>query len=166
MSPRTAGRHHGPSGRGPSPPGQLANPAVLQTRGRVTGDSLSTPRALVHGPESPGTAGLTRDLGPEPESPGTADQPRGPSDPSAIGPGELVEPVGMQTRARLAQDSWSTPRALGLKCEWPETAAPPHRLSDAIPSVQGQLIDTEGTRTWARFARDNRLTPQGVRHRP
>ena len=75
-SPGTPGRHRGPSDQGPSHLGQLVDTAGHraraqvtrdsrstqgpQTRTRVTRESWSTPRALVHRPESPWIAGRTR----------------------------------------------------------------------------------------------------------
>ena len=68
-----------------------------QAQSRVTQDSWLTPQAYGHRPESPWKAG----------------RPRGPSDRSAIIPGEVVKIVGPWTRARVAWESWSTPLALG-----------------------------------------------------
>ena len=98
-SPGTPGRHRGPSDQGPSHLGQLVNTAGHrawaqdtrdsrstqgpQTRTRVTRQSWSTPRALVHRPESPWIAGRTC---------GT----------SVLGPNlsrPLVEPGGPRTQA-------------------------------------------------------------------
>jgi len=54
---------------------------------------LSTPRAL----------------GPERELPGAAVRHRGPSDTGLSHPGQLVDPTGNQSRARVLWHSWSTP---------------------------------------------------------
>ena len=75
QSPGTAGRPHGHSDPGPSRLGQLVDTVGPRTRPRITCDSLSNPRALRHGPESPWRTG----------------QSRGPWVTSANHPGGLVE---------------------------------------------------------------------------
>ena len=62
-------------------------------------------------------------------------------------PGQLVDPVGLRTRAPVARDSWWIPLALGHKREWPRTAGPPQGPSDPGPRQPGELVDTEGLRT-------------------
>ena len=85
-----------------------------QTRARIARDSWSTPRAL----------------GPGPESPGTADRPRGPSDPSANGTGEVIDLGGHRTQAARAGQ---------------------HRgPSDPAPCPLGQLLEPTGPRARAR----------------
>ena len=50
--------------------------------------------------------------------------------------GELVDPAGSRTRARVARGYWSTPRALGLKCESPGISGRLHGSSDLFPSAR------------------------------
>ena len=50
-----------------------------------------------------------RALGPERELPGAAVRHRGPSDTGLSHPGQLVDPTGNQSRARVLWHSWSTP---------------------------------------------------------
>ena len=80
-------------GPGPCRPGELVDPAEPRTCSRVARDCLSTPRAL----------------GPERELPGAAVRHRGPSDTGLSHPGQLVDPTGNQSRARVLWHSWSTP---------------------------------------------------------
>ena len=80
-----------------------------------------------------------------PESPRRAGRHRGPSDPSTIHLGELVETTSPRTRALVALESWSTIRILGPG-----------------PKRPGQLVDPAGTRTRARIARRIWSTPQAL----
>ena len=123
--PRTAGQKSRTYDQGASHPGKLFDTAGPKAQSRVTRDTWLTPRALRHGPESPQRAGQPWALGPRPKSPGNAGIPRGPSAPSAKCPGQLVDPVGPRTRARVAQGSLATPRALGYECESPGTSDRP-----------------------------------------
>lgn len=92
-----------------------------------------------HGPESTGTVGQPRELGPEPESPGRvgrhygtsvtgpslpliSGQPRWPSDPGLIRPRQLVDTVVPGARARVTREGFSTLQALEPGPELPGTA--------------------------------------------
>ena len=57
-------------------------------------------------------------------------------------PGELVDPVGLQTRAPVGQESWSTPLALNASASGP-----------------GQLVDHKGPLIHARVTWDSWSTP-------
>ena len=165
-SPRKAGRHHGPSGMGPSHPGLLVHPASPRNRTRVARDCWSTPKAL----------------GPEPELPGTFGRPCGPSDLGRSRPEHLVDPVGPWTRARGARDRWSTPWALGYGPESPRAAGRhrgtsgmgarlpgqlvDHGPSDPNPSRPGELVDTAGPKAQACVAQDSWSTPSAFRPEP
>ena len=149
-----------------SHPGQLVDTAVRRTRIRVAQEYWSTPR----------------DLGPKPEWRGTLGRPRRPSDlsPSSpehfvdhVGPrtwagvtrDPLVDTVGPWTRARVALDRWSTPRALRYGPESPGAPGQPRGTSgmgaslpgqlldrgpsDANASHPGELVDTAGPKAWA-----------------
>ena len=104
-------------------------------------------RALGHWPELPRIAGRHRgtwDTGLK--RPGELVHPR-PSNPSTTLLGELVNHTGPRFRARVAQESWSTPRA---PRPWPKmlrTAGRPLRTLEPGMSRAGQLVDTAGTRT-------------------
>ena len=123
-SPGSVGRHCRPSGTSPSCPGLLVDLRCPRTKARVARDSCSTPggpRTQVRVSReswsspwafSPGLSWenwwTTLALGQWPETPWTAGRQRRPSD---LGPshlGQLVDPVGLRTQARVARDSWST----------------------------------------------------------
>ena len=167
-SPGRAGQNHGPSHPGCSHPGQLVDPAGphAPARARVNRDRWSTPRALGHGPVSPGTAG--RPCGPWdtcPSSPGQLGNAEGPqtqarvtryswSSPRDLGhqlevsrPGQLVDSACPRTRDRIALDSWSTPRALAPWPESPRTDCGTSGPSNPSPSHPGEVVDTAGPRT-------------------
>ena len=78
-----------------------------------------TPRGLGHGPESPGRPGQTR----------------GSLEPGQSCSGQLADPSGPRTRARITWDSWLNPRP-----------------SDPSVIRQGVVVDPAGSRTWARVA--------------
>ncbi|RKM63520.1 hypothetical protein C0984_19620, partial [Clostridioides difficile] len=59
--------------------------------------------------------------------------------------------LGPGTRARVARESWSTPRDLGHGCEWSGR--------DGHPGV---LVVPAGHRTLARVAQDSASTPRNV----
>ena len=107
------------------------NRAGARTQARVARGSWSTPRALGHEPDSPGTAGRLRrtwDKGP-------------------ICPGELVDPVGSRNRVRVSRECWWIPRGLGHEPESPGTSGRPHGTSDTGPKCPGDLVDPVGTET-------------------
>lgn len=86
-----------------------------------------------------------------------------------------MDRAGLWTRANIARDIWSTPRAVGLECDLrghlveptcprtqarvPGTAGRPRGPSDSGPSPPGQLVDPAGPRTRARVPRDSLSTP-------
>ena len=115
-----------------------------------------TPRALGPWPESPQRAGRNR--GPKgtdpifpdgwsnqqafrhrPETPGTAGRTHGPSDPSATCPGQLVDPMGNKTLARIPRNSSSTicPGRI-----WPVPVGP--RCQPAVPGDSGSFPRSHG----------------------
>ena len=143
----------------------------------------STPWALGHGPESPGTAG----------------RPRGPSGSGPIHPGQLVDPVGPQTRSHVPREFWSNPRDLGpepklsrtaglstslrilARVAWDScmnprahgngrntygTAGQPRGNSNPGPKCPGHLVNPAVPRTWVRVACDHWSTPQALVHGP
>ena len=115
-------------------PGELVVPVGLQTWARVARESLSTPRAFRHGPQSPGTTA-------------------GPSWPLGTGLiplGQPVDPTGPWTRARDARDSWSNPWAFGPGPQLPGRPGRPHGTSDPSVIHPGDLVDPVGPRTQAR----------------
>ena len=87
----------GPSDLVPGHKGQLLKRNGPWARAQVTWDSWSTPQPLGPGPESQRAAGQHR--GPSDTDLGhpTGSQPRRPSEMSPSRPGELVDPVGLQT---------------------------------------------------------------------
>ena len=135
-SPGTTSRPQGPSDPNPSRPGELVDPGWLgpsasrpkqefdptapRARSRVTQESWSTPRAVGHGPKSPGTVGPPRE--PSEEDPShlveLVNRTR-PSDPGPSCLGQLVDPRGPRTQQRDTRDSWSTPWALGTVARVP-----------------------------------------------
>ena len=161
----------------------MFNTVGPRTCARVSRENWSTPRGLVHGPESPGTAG----------------QNRGPSDTSVSRPGQLVDPGGPWTRARgargicltlqdlelvpesletagppavlwtlafVARDSWSNLLAVAHKPESPRRAGQPPGHSDMITRHPEQLVKPTGRRTMARGARAIGSTPRSFRPAP
>ena len=119
-SPGTAGRHCRPLDTGPSRPGQLVDTEGTRPRARVAWDSWSTLQALGHMPDFPGTPGRPlRHLVPWRKSPGTASQHCGPSEQSAIRPGQLFDTASPRTRARVTRGIRSTLRALKQGPEMP-----------------------------------------------
>ena len=124
----TAGRHRGP------------------TIGvRVALECWSTPQAMEPGASPLGELVYPAGPLPERESPWRAGRPRRTSDPGLSRPlgrhrgpkdkgpsylGQLVEPAGLRTRARVARDSRSTLRARGHGPELPEMACRPRGPSD------------------------------------
>ena len=120
------------------------------TRARVARYSWSIPRALRHGPESPGTVG----------------RPSGHSVPGWSRPGHLDNPTGTRTRTRVARESWSTPRALGHRPESPRTAGRHRRPLDTGLSDPGQLVVTACPRIQARVTQDSWSTLRGLRYTP
>ena len=99
-----------------------------RTRTRVTRESWSTPRALGHRTRVTWVRWSNlRALGPWPDTPGTAGRPRGPSDPSASGPGQLFN---TQARSQVARDSWSTPKDFGPGTDSHGMAGRPRGTSD------------------------------------
>ena len=84
-----------------------------------------------------------------PESPGTAGRLCRLLEPGVNPPGELVDPVGNQTRARIVRGSWWTPRAFGPEPESPGKAGRPPGASETGVSREGELINTVGQQTRA-----------------
>ena len=68
--------------------------------------------------------------------------------------GVLVDPVGLRTLARDAQDSWSTTRAHGHWSESPGKVDRPRGPSDPRPSHLGELVKAPGTGIRAKVAQD------------
>ena len=117
-----------------------------------------------------------------PESPQRPGRHRGPSDTSAIHPGELFKPVGLWTRARVARDSWSTLRALRPMHEWPRRDGRACGPSEAGRSCPGELVNIRALRhgpsglgrgvkimrlrTRAQVTRDSWSIPWDFGHRP
>ena len=79
-------------------------------------------------------------------------RPRGHSDPDPSRPGQLVDPAGTWTRARVAQDCWWTPEAHGPWHKSPGIAGRHHVPTGTGPILPGLLIDPVGTWTRARVA--------------
>ena len=132
--PRTAGRPRGPSGTVPNHPGELFNPAGNRTR--VTRPrELLVPAGHWTQAEWPVRAGQT-------SCPGRSCRP---SDPRQSRPGYLVDPRGL--------GSWP---------ESPGRADRPRGLSDPGPSRLEQLVDPVGPWTQARVTRDSWSTPQAL----
>ena len=143
----------------------LVDPTGPWTLARGVVHSWLTPRAIGHGPESPGTAGRHSghlNTGPElpgyvdPERPGTRalvagtdSRPSRTSDKGPSSTGELVDPLGTWSRAGV-----------------PGTAGRPREPSDPSTSLLGELYDTAGPRTRARVLRYSWSTPQAQEPRP
>ena len=70
-------------------------------------------------------------------------------------PGDLVDPAGPRTRARVAKDIGSTSRALAEERVLPGTAGQARGHSDPSVSRQGQLVEQAGFQTRVPVARDN-----------
>ena len=110
------------------------------------------------------------------------DEPRGPSDPSVIRPGELVEAAGPLTHARVAWENSliprtfgpgperhgraSRPRALGPWPKSPGTAGQPRGPWDSTASRARQLVDPAGFQTRTRGPRNYWSTPRGLGYSP
>ena len=148
-SPGKAGRHRGPSGQVPSLPGQLVDTSGPREKAQVSRDSWSIPRGLGYSPELPGRAGQNREPSTLTEWLGTAGRPHSPSDTSMSHPGQLVDPAGYQTWARVA---WKAGRHRGP--------------SDQVPSHPEQLVDPAGLRALARVTQNCRSTSQALRREP
>ena len=88
----TADRTHGTSGTGPSRPGPQVELKGLRTRARVILDFWSTPGALTQARDARESCLTPRALGHGPESPGTASRIRGPSGTALSRQGQLVNP--------------------------------------------------------------------------
>ena len=116
-SPRSAGRHRGHSDSIESHPGELVDPAGPRMEARFPGRAGRHRRTSDPGPSRPWA------LAQWPESPVTAARPRGKSDPGPSRQGELVDPAGYRSPARVAQKGWLTPRALGTGPESSRTAS-------------------------------------------
>ena len=148
----------------------------------VTQDSWSTPHAIGHKREWPGTA--SQHLGPSDlgqSHPGHLVDPAGPraraqvtlgswlnrrtsgSHPSH--PGQLVDSVGPRIWARISREGWSntqvaqdsrwTPWALGPKHDSPGNAGPRCGHLYLVPRHAGQLVDITCPQTMARVTRDS-----------
>ena len=140
-----SGRIHGNSGTGPSPQGELVEPAVPRTRARVAQINWMNTRSFGKLHKSPGTAGRpweTLHQGPSPSS-----------------PGQLVDHVGPRNLAQGAQDRWSTAQAIGPVPEMPSRAGRSHGPLYPIAFHPGQLVDPTETRTRDRVAQESWSTP-------
>ena len=104
--------------------------------------------------------------GPECESPGSAVRHRGPSDTGLNHPGQLVDPAGYRSQARVLWDSWSSTQDLGPGPESPRADGRHHGPRDTGPSYLGQLVDPAGHRTPAQIARESCSTPRALGHGP
>ena len=103
-------------------------------------------------------------------------------DTSAGRQGQLVDPVGLQTRARDARENWWTLLALGHGPDSPGTACRHHgpsvpalvarnswstpRPSDPDPTRPGERFDPAGPRSRAGVARNIWFTLRGLGHGP
>ena len=142
----------------------MINTVGPRTWARVSRENWSTPRGLVHGPESPGTASRNR----------------GPSDMSVSRPGELVDPAGPGTHSRAAKElvetavpptqagvdlhCWSTPSNLGHGPEWSGRARRFRGPSGTSASSPGHLVDPAGPCTQDRVTRDSWSTLRALAH--
>ena len=77
-----------------------------------------------------------------------------------------MDPAGTWTRARVARDFWSKPRALGPLHESSGTAGRPCGTSDTGPSRPGGLVDSVGRPAQARVAPDIWTTLRSLGPRP
>ena len=141
-------RHHGPSNKGPSRPGELVNPAGHWALARIALDSWSNLRALGHGPESPGTAGIPPDPRTQARVARDSCLTPGPSGTVLSHPGPLVNTACHQTR----RDS-------------PRRAGKNHRPSDTGPSGTGQLVDPAEPLTQVQVTWDCWSTPGALGHK-
>ena len=131
-SPRHPGELVDPMGHGPGPesPGTLVDTACPRTRAQVTRDSWSSPQDFTHGAKLPGTSGQNHmPLDPGSCHPGQLVDTSGLRThalvarescltPRSLGrhcelPGRAGRPRGPRTRARVAQESWTTAWAFG-----------------------------------------------------
>ena len=78
----------------------------------------------------------------------------------------MIDPEGLQTRALVARDSWSTQPDLGPGPESYRTAGRPRRPLDNGKSCPGLPVDPAGTWSYARVTRESWSTPQAFRTRP
>ena len=62
-------------------------------------------------------------------------------------PGVLVNTAGPRTQARVAWESWSTPRVIGVRRESPGRTGRLHGPSEQGQSHPGELVDPVGSRT-------------------
>ena len=77
-------------------------------------------------------------------------------------PGQLVEHTGPRAWARVAPESWSTPRAIRQEHDSPGRAAQNREPSDPGLSGPGQHVDTLGPRTQARVTQDSWSMPRAL----
>ena len=96
--------------------------------------------------------------------------------------GQMVDPVGTRSQARVTRDSWSTPRdiehgpeapgtagrprVLGPGPESPGTAGQPRGPWDSTASRARQLVDPAGFQTRTRGPRNYWSTPRGLGDSP
>ena len=135
---------------GPSHPDCLVNHAGNRARARVPRDRWYTPGTLGHWPESLRTP--VRQHGTSYQGwsrPGQLVD-HGPSDPDWRHLGQLFDPAGPQTWARVTQESWSTPLALGHGHELPGGTGRHRGPSDSSASRLGYLVDSMGPQTFSR----------------
>ena len=163
--PGAAGPRCGPSEPGTGHVGQLVDPAAPRTWAGVPRDHWLNPRASEQSASHPGqlevptgsraVARVVRYiwstlwvLGHWTESPRTAGRPRGHSDtgPRASHTGQMIDPVGPRIRARVARDSWLTPRAHRHRPNSPGTADRTHGHSDPGPSTRGSWSNPRALR--------------------
>ena len=151
----TTGQHRVASGTVRSCRGQMVSPTGPRIRARIALDTFSTMRYVLPGSESPGTTGRPWSLGPGPESPGKAGHSRRPSDTGTSRAGQLINPAGSRTQARVA---------LGVLVD--TAALRPKRKSrgpsGTVPSHPGKLVDTAGHWARARVAVEGWSTPRDI----
>lgn len=89
-------------------------------------------------------------------------RPHGPSDPSAIRPGQQFDTTYPQRRAQVARDSWSSLMAFGHGPASPERAG--RHCGTSVPGQgpPGHLVNAAGTHAQARFARKSRSTKRAL----
>ena len=118
-----------------------------------------TPRALGHWSKWPGTSDRPRGFGQCPYMPGKSCGSCGTSDMGPSHLGQLIDPVGTWTQARVTQDFWSNPRGHGPGPQLPRKTDSHRGPLFTVPFLPGQLVDTVCPPAQARFSRDCCSTP-------
>ena len=127
----------------------MVDPAAAWNQDRVGRHRWSSTWRLVHGTESPGTAG--RILGPK--------------DRRQCRPGQLVGPSAPWTQERVAQDSQSTLQPLGPGTELAGTAGRTHGSSDLKPCRPAQMVEHAAPHTWGPSRLGQLINPSAPRTR-